>query len=223
MKKRVPLLIAGSAVIGLIVIAAYYLSSRQTTTPDVFSKTIPADYESRSSPADERSTRDSVTLEEFGDYQCPPCGVLHPELKRIKVEYGQRVRFVFRNLPLTKIHANSLAAAQAAEAARLQGRFWEMHDRLFENQKEWTADSDPRPVFLRYAHDIGLELDRFERDLDGPQIQERLVADEKLAKSLGLDSTPTILIDGRQLRPEVTTPEGIRKGLELMLVKKAAP
>ncbi|HKZ81228.1 MAG TPA: thioredoxin domain-containing protein [Pyrinomonadaceae bacterium] len=222
MRKRVALAIIGGALIGTIVMAACDLRSRQKTSADVFSSANESVApETSSLSADQRSS--AVTLEEFGDYQCPPCGALHPELKRIKQEYGQRVRFMFRNLPLTKIHANALAAAQAAEAARLQGRFWEMHDRLFESQTGWTTDNDPRPVFLKYAHDIGLDLDRFAQDLDGPQVQERLVADQRLAESLGLDSTPTIIIDGRQLRPEATTPEGIRKGLELMLTKKAAP
>jgi len=220
MKGRIALAIVGVALIGTV--GAYYLRSGPSPKSDVFSTaTQPANADPAS--ADGASTAGAVTLEEFADYQCPPCGALHPELKRIKQDYRQRVRFIFRNLPLTKIHANSLAAAQAAEAARLQGRFWEMHDLLFESQKTWSADSDPRPIFLKLAHDVGLELDRFAKDLDGPQVQERLIADQRLAESLGVDSTPTILIDGRQLRPEATTPEGIRKGLDFMLFKKPTP
>src|ERR1700693_2221427 len=74
-----------------------------------------------------------VTLEEFGDFQCPPCGILHPELKMIEREYASRVRIIFREFPLVPTHAHALAAAHAAEAAGLQGKFWEMHDMLYEN------------------------------------------------------------------------------------------
>jgi len=218
MKRRIPLVIIGVALIAAV--TGFYLRSRSAKS-DLFSSAAPTSNSEHTTPGE--SVRGVVTLEEFGDYQCPPCAGLHPELKRIKQNYQQRVRFVFRNLPLTKIHTNALAAAQAAEAARLQGRFWEMHDLLFENQKTWASDSDPRPIFLKLAHDVGLDLDRFAQDIDGSQVRERLLADQQLAASLGLDSTPTILIDGRQLRPETTTAEGIRKGLDFMLAKRSAP
>jgi len=89
-----------------------------------------------------------VTLEEFGDYQCPPCGALHPSLKQLKQEFGTHLNFVFRNLPLATIHKNAMAAAQAAEAARMQDRFWEMHDLLYENQDLWREDVNPERSFL---------------------------------------------------------------------------
>src|SRR5260370_9482322 len=79
-----------------------------------------------------------VVLEEYGDYQCPPCGQLYPELKQIEKEYGDQVQIVFHHFPLTRMHKNAMAAARAAEAARNQNRFWEMHDRLYRNQKEWA-------------------------------------------------------------------------------------
>src|SRR5712691_2421922 len=166
-----------------------------------------------------------VTLEEFGDYQCPPCGQLHPTLKKLKQEYGEHLNFIFRNLPLTKIHQNALAAAQAAEAARVQNHFWEMHDLLYENQDLWKDDINPRAIFIKFAADIGLDKERFVRDLDDKQIQMRIDADKDAAASLGIEGTHTILIDGRQLRAEVTTPEGVRKGIEVMMARKtsAAP
>ena len=88
-----------------------------------------------------------VIIEEYGDYQCPPCGQLYPELKQIETEYGDQVKIVFRHFPLMKMHKNALLAAHAAEAARNQNKFWEMHDRLYRNQKEWSELADPRPVF----------------------------------------------------------------------------
>jgi protein-disulfide isomerase len=164
-----------------------------------------------------------VTLEEFGDYQCPPCGQLHPTLKKLKQEYGANLNLIFRNLPLTKIHQNSLVAARAAEAARMQNRFWEMHDLLYENQDLWKDDVNPRSIFVKFATDLGLNTWQFTRDMDGKPVQMRIEADEDAAAKQGIDGTPTILINGRQLRAEMTTPEGVRKGIELMLSAKPAP
>jgi protein-disulfide isomerase len=167
--------------------------------------------------ANKNASNTVVTLEEFGDYQCPPCGQLHPTLKKLKQEYGDHLNFIFRNLPLTKIHQHALAAAQAAEAARIQNHFWEMHDLLYENQSLWKDDINPRSIFIKFAADLGLNTAQFTRDMDDKQIQMRIEADVDAAAKQGIDGTPTILINGRQLRAEMTTPDGVRKGIELML------
>ncbi len=164
-----------------------------------------------------------VRLEEFGDYQCAPCGELHPTLKKLKQEFGSNLNFVFRNLPLTSIHKNALAAAQAAEAARIQNRFWEMHDLLFENQDLWKDDINPKTIFLRFAADLGLDTTRFARDMDDKQVKLRIETDQAAAAELGINGTPTVLLNGRQLRPEVTNPDGIRKGIEFIVTRKASP
>jgi protein-disulfide isomerase len=164
-----------------------------------------------------------VTLEEFGDYQCPPCGALHPTLKKLKQEFGPNLNFVFRNLPLTQIHKNALVAAQAAEAARMQDRFWEMHDFLYENQELWRDDINPTAIFLKEAADLGLDVARFGRDMADKQVQMRIEADADAATQFGVQGTPTIFIDGLQLRPEVMNPDGIRKGIEQMMSRKVAP
>jgi len=164
-----------------------------------------------------------VTLEEFGDYQCPPCGALHPGLKQLKKDLGPNLNFVFRNFPLTPIHKNAMAAAQAAEAARMQDHFWEMHDLLYENQSLWQEDINPKSIFVKFASDLGLNLWLFRRDFDGEQVKLRIEADREAAAKLGIEGTPTILIEGRQLRPELTTLEGIRKGIELMMSRKTSP
>ena len=163
-----------------------------------------------------------VTIEEFGDYQCPPCGLLYPELKKIEAEYGSNVHVVFHHLPLTGIHKNALAAAQAAEAARLQNRFVEMHDRLYLNQKKWADEADARPVFLAYAREVGLDISRFTRDMDSPEVKNRINSDTQLAVTRGVTGTPTLLMEGHQLRPEATTPEGIRRAIDFLLAQKAS-
>src|SRR6185295_2770149 len=127
-----------------------------------------------------------VTLEEFGDYQCPPCGALHPSLKKLKQEYGPNLNFVFRNLPLTELHKNALLAAQAAEAARMQNRFWEMHDLLYENQDLWKDDINPQSIFWKFAADLGLDTARFSRDMDDKQVKLRIEADQSAAAELGI-------------------------------------
>ncbi|MEP6568316.1 MAG: thioredoxin domain-containing protein [Acidobacteriota bacterium] len=163
-----------------------------------------------------------VTLEEFGDYQCPPCGALHPTLKKLKQEFGPNLNFVFRNLPLTTIHKNALAAAQAAEAARMQSHFWEMHDLLYENQDLWKDDINPQHIFWKFASDLGLDTARFSSDMADKQVKLRIEADQSAATELGITGTPTLLIESRQLLPEATTPDGIRKGIEFFLSHKVS-
>jgi protein-disulfide isomerase len=162
-----------------------------------------------------------VVLEEYGDYQCPPCGMLYPVLKDIEHEYGKQLQIVFHHFPLTKIHKNAMNAARAAEAARNQGKFWEMHDRLYRNQNAWKDLDDPRALFIQYAQELGLNADRFTRDLASPEVEQRIAADMQKGSSIGITGTPTLLIDGNMLRYEATTPDGVRQGINFMLQRKA--
>ncbi|HEX8708591.1 MAG TPA: thioredoxin domain-containing protein [Pyrinomonadaceae bacterium] len=162
-----------------------------------------------------------VTIEEFGDYQCPPCGLLFHDLKSVEKEYGDQLRLVFRHNPLPSIHKHALVAARAAEAAGLQDRFWEMHDLIYENQLKWTTAEDVRPIFIQYARDLGLDADRFTRDLDNPEVGARVAADLRRGQAMGVEGTPTLFVNGRQLRPELMTADGLRKVIDFMLGKKA--
>jgi protein-disulfide isomerase len=161
-----------------------------------------------------------ATLEEYGDYQCPPCGYLFHELKTLEKEYGDEMRFVFRHYPLPNIHKHAVMAAQAAEAAGLQGKFWEMHDLLYQNQLSWSPVDDARPVFLQYARDLKLDVDRFTRDMESAEVAARVRADSERGSALKVEGTPTIFINGRQLRPEAMTQEGLRMALDYVLGKK---
>jgi protein-disulfide isomerase len=155
-----------------------------------------------------------VTIEEFGDYQCPPCGALYPELEKIKADYGDRVRLVFRHYPLVRLHPNALAAAHAAEAAGLQGKFWEMHDRLYRGQKSWEKAGDARAAFAAYARSLGLDAERFARDANSDIVDARVVADHERARSLGVDSTPVIFVNGRKLPPAAQTARDVRAAID---------
>lgn len=166
-------------------------------------------------------TNAPVTIEEFGDYQCPPCGALHPELKRIESEYGARLRIIFRNYPLTKIHEHALEAAHAAEAADMQGRFWAMHDLLYENQPMWSKVFNSRPIFINYARSLGLDVDRFTRDMDGPKADARVTADMKRGDSIGVKATPTVFVNNREVPAANMTPDGLRAAINAALNGKS--
>jgi Na+:H+ antiporter, NhaA family len=132
-----------------------------------------------------------VTLVEYGDFQCPYCGEAYPVVKRLLERFGDRLRFVFRHMPLADLHPRAPAAAQAAEAAAAQGRFWEMHDRLFEHQLE-LRDSDLRG----HAEAIALDVERFDRDLGDAVHAARVEADHQSAARSGVPSTPRFFING---------------------------
>ena len=138
-----------------------------------------------------------ITIEEYGDYQCPPCGALHPVLKTLKGDFGNRLQIVFHHLPLTSIHKNAQMAAQAAEAAKLQGKFWEMHDALYGGQTMWSELEDIRPVVTDYARQLGLNVEKFKQDLESQRVKAAIFADVQRAEALKFNSTPTILVDGQ--------------------------
>lgn len=161
-----------------------------------------------------------VTLEEFCDYQSAACATLSPTLKKLKSEYGTNVNLVFRNTPLPG-NKNALPAARAAEAARMQSRFWEMHDLLLEKQDEWKDEENPRPKFSQWARDLGLDVARFEQDMDSEPVTLRIDADKDSAIALSIQEVPSIVINGRRLKTDAMTVEGIREGIEVMLTRES--
>jgi protein-disulfide isomerase len=140
-----------------------------------------------------------VLLEEYGDFQCPPCGFFHPILKRLEGEYPTQLRVAFRHYPLRGMHKNAAEAARAAEAAALQGKFWQMHDMLFEKQKEWSEAAPARPVFLNYARTLGLDVQKFTQDIDSTTVSNRVMNDENEGSARGVTGTPTVFLNGREV------------------------
>jgi protein-disulfide isomerase len=132
-----------------------------------------------------------VTLVEYGDYQCPYCGAAYPIIKQVQEEMGSDLRFVFRNFPIVTAHPHAETAAEAAEAAAAQGKFWEMHDLLYENQKR-LGDEDLRG----YADSLGLDLATFDRDLAGHLYAPRVHEDFMSGVRSGVNGTPTFYING---------------------------
>ncbi len=132
-----------------------------------------------------------VTLVEYGDFECPHCGAAHVTIKNIRRLMGQRLRFVFRHFPLTQIHPMAEPAAEAAEAAGAQGQFWEMHDLLFENQQMLDPES-----LLGFAEELGLDTEKFLRELDKGIYRERVREDFMGGVRSGVNGTPTFFING---------------------------
>jgi protein-disulfide isomerase len=172
---------------------------------------------------DSRATSDGpaskgvVTIDEYGDYQCPPCGGLHPILKTLKGEYGGRIQIAFHHFPLTQLHPHALEASYAAAAAGLQGKFWEMHNLLYENQPLWSQIGDFRPILLDFARQIGLDVPRFTRDMDGLQVVTIVSEDAQRGNAVGVNSTPTIFINGKLIPNENLTIEALRKEINQRL------
>ena len=133
----------------------------------------------------------AVTLVEYGDYECPHCGRAYPIVKAILRQMGPRLRFVYRNFPLRESHPHAEQAAEAAEAAGAQGKFWEMHDRLFERQ--FALDDD---YLIEYAGDLGLDAARFRRELDAGTHAPRVREDFRSGVTSGVNGTPTFFING---------------------------
>jgi protein-disulfide isomerase len=132
-----------------------------------------------------------VTLVEYGDYECPYCGAAHSEVKHVVREMGDDLRFAYRHFPLSQIHPHAYQAAEAAEAAGVQGRFWEMHDLLFENQDRLSL----RDV-LTLATALGLDLERFVGDLRAHAHADRLREDFLSGIRSGVNGTPTFFVNG---------------------------
>ena len=133
----------------------------------------------------------AVTLVEYGDYECPYCGAAYPIIKEVQARMGRRLRFVFRNFPITTSHPDAEQAAEAAEAAATQGKFWQMHDLLYANQGR-LRDQDLRA----YAEELGLDVERFDKELAGHVHAERIHEDFLSGVRSGVNGTPTFYING---------------------------
>ncbi|PYJ09218.1 MAG: hypothetical protein DMF06_10665 [Verrucomicrobia bacterium] len=222
MRRILPFLIVGAVL--LLTVGGGFFFFHSKSAPPLKLKTGQPGAE----PAHVRgmAKKPRLTLEEFGDFQCPPCGILASTLLRIEHDYADSVRVVFREFPLP-MHLHATTAAQAAEAAGLQGRFWEMHDLLFLHSKEWgkppsaTAPGDPAPgspeeaakvlaTFVEYATSIGIDVERFKTDMNSQEVKTRIQLDQDRGASVGVDRTPVLFIDGVQVPYPSLDEQGLR-------------
>jgi protein-disulfide isomerase len=196
--------------IGLIVIAIgviLFATSKPTSEP------VATDLQSVLKDNDHQTgSKDvKVTIVEFGDYQCPACAFAHGPIKQITETYkgGSKLNFIFKNYPLPS-HRNAFPSAQAAEAAALQGKFWEMHNLVYERQEQWSDSTDPVSIFKEYAKELGLDLAKFEADYKSDAVRSRINADAEDGKKLGIDRTPTIYING-VMQEKIPTYDDMKK------------
>jgi hypothetical protein len=227
MRRYLPFAIVGAVLLITAGSALLLYRSKSSSTPLKVATGQPG-----AEPAHIRgATNARVTLEEFGDFQCPPCGILAGTLLKVEHDYADSLRVVFRQFPLS-MHQHAMTAASAAEAAGLQGRFWEMHDMLFQNSTVWgkpgphpaaspagATNSPPaetgaevRATFEGYAAKLGLDVERFRRDMNAEEVKARIKLDQERGASIGVDRTPFLLIDGVQI-PFASFVEGELRGV----------
>lgn len=140
-----------------------------------------------------------AALIEYSDLQCPACGAYYPVVKKLESEFGDKLLIVYRHFPLRQIHKHAAEAAQASEAAALQGKFWEMHDKLFETQESWSALGSVESAFVGYARDIGLDEAKFKSDYVSQAAKDRVSRDEQSGTAAKVNATPTFFLNGKKL------------------------
>lgn len=151
-----------------------------------------------------------VTVLEYGDFECSACFRYFPIFRQLKEKYKDQVTFQFRHFPIVGSHPNAMAAHRAAEAAAQQGKFWEMHDLLYSNAYQstadgrvvpvnWVATTSPGSFFDSYAQDLGLDMDKFKQDLANSVTQASIQADMKAGQEAGVSGTPTFFINGQKI------------------------
>lgn len=145
------------------------------------------------------ATDSAKLLVEYSDLQCPACGAYYPLVKQLLAEHSTEFTFIYRHFPLRQIHKNAQLAAQAAEAASRQGRFWEMEDKLFTTQKDWSEKGNAEEIFVGYAQALGLNTDQFKTDLQSQEVKDKVNADYASGIQAHVSSTPTFFLNGEMI------------------------
>lgn len=196
-----PLAVIGLALVAATLVAVFWARS---TSEEARTAAAPATRD----PGWIRGPQNSpITLVEYGDYQCPSCAAYHPVVARVLQRYPTQVKLEFHHFPLVQIHANALLASLAAEAAGEQGRFWEMHDVLFQQQNVWSPSLNPQSEFLVYASRLSLDPNRFMRAIRSPEAQQRVLEDVARARDLKIDSVPAFFLNSERIRPAASVEE----------------
>lgn len=201
----------------LVVFAAIFVSSSKNSTDNTGTKSSAV----KPSEHVEGNTASGVKLVEYGDFQCPYCEAYYPTVKSAVETYKDRIAFQFRNFPITSAHPNAFAAARAAEAASLQGKYWEMHDTLYDNAnwQSWTNTTTPNTYFEGYAQQLGMDVNKFKTDYASQTVNNLINADMKAGSDLGVSGTPTFFLDGKQVTI-ANTVEAFAKVIDAELAKK---
>ncbi len=213
MSKRFFVVLLGIILIGGALV--WYMGGDDTDTPSNGSTAQPTSHTYGDGEA-------GVVLVEYGDFQCPACGAYYPIVKEIKETYREDITFQFRHYPLTQIHPNAMAAHRAAEAAAMQGKFWEMHDLLYEGQQSWSSLSGNAAVtaFENYAQQLELDLDKFKADFASSAVNNVINADVKEGQNINATSTPTFVLEGKKIEENPRTFEDFSKLIDDAIAAK---
>lgn len=157
----------------------------------------------------------SITLVEYGDYQCPACSAYHKIVERLTEEAGDNLTFVYRHFPLSRIHSNAEIAAYSAEAAARQDKFWDMHNMIYENQSEWANQPSAKEIFEGYATILGLDLEKFKQDRDSEEVRNKVEADFESGVASRVNGTPTFYLNGKK----IDNPQGYTQFMDLILAE----
>lgn len=168
-----------------------------------------------------RGDNKKVTLIEYGDFQCPSCGAFYPIIKQLESQFNGQINFVFREFPLISLHPNALAAARAAEAAGLQGKFFEMHDKLYETQTSWgEVATNQQALFESYAKELNLNMAKFKQDYASQAVSDKIAKDQSSAGQFNVNATPTFILNGQKIKDNPQTIDAFQKLLN-DAIKKA--
>lgn len=145
-----------------------------------------------------------VTFTEYVDFQCPGCGSFYPILSQVKELFKDQVRFEIKHFPLVQSHPSAITASRAAQAAANQGKFWEMHDLIFQRQQSWSQSTSPTGIFEGYANELGLDMDKYKTDAASSNTLAVINSDIALGKSKNVNATPTFFVDGQVVEDTAT-------------------
>ncbi|HQR34486.1 MAG TPA: thioredoxin domain-containing protein [Blastocatellia bacterium] len=220
MKRYLPFAIIALVFAGAVAAGAFMYRSTHPT-PSATPALTPTPVASQVALPSPENYKGQVVIEEYGDYQCPPCGALHPDLKKLKGEYGDKVKFVFHHFPLTRIHQHAAIAAFAAVAAGQQGKFWEMHNLLYESQEVWRETDNLAPILVNFAKQLGLNLEQFEKDINDTKVKSIVLTDVQRGEAMGVTGTPTLFINGKVVESDNMTMDYLHKEINKLIQAKS--
>lgn len=211
------LVIGVLAAIAIIACGVFFFSKQGS----VGSSKVNQDLLIRSDSQTIKAPNEKAVLVEFGDFQCPGCGTYHVLVKKLLVDHKDNLTFVYRDFPLN-IHKNAGPAAYAAEAAGLQGKYWQMHDMIFESQNKWSTSTEAESIFLEYAKALGLDLAKFKADAASDAIKQKVARDTADGLALGVDSTPTFYLNGEKINNLPSSYENFSTLIKAAILKQEA-
>jgi protein-disulfide isomerase len=195
--------------IALVALGFWYvkgLAVTQTTTLPVAGTTETVEHDHSMGATDS-----AKLLVEYSDLQCPACAAYHPLVKQVMENFGSQIRLVYRQFPLRSIHKNAQIAGQALEAAGLQGKYWEMQDILFTRQKDWDTKSNAQEIFVTYAEELKIDIEKFKTDSDSEEVKNKINADYQSGERANINSTPTFFLNGVKLEPATSYDDFVSK------------